>query len=345
MKTSTLKQFLFVLLLFFVINANAQQILHYWNYNNNSSLTSLLTPSSSSIAGAAITHIVGGTSAIDLNGTGQNFNVNNYNAQNGDASGTHLRFNNPIGGVLEFALPTTGYENIIIKFTTRRSTQGAGNQFWQYSTDGINYTFFDTINPIDGNPVLQTLDFTGITLANNNPNFKIKVSFEKGSGGTGGNNRFDNFTSEGTSIGGGDIISPVASFYPINNATNIAISVNPVISFNEDVRLLNNDPITSLNAASITELRLNDVNGSLIPFTATYSTNTITIIPSQSLLNNQQYYVSLKENTVEDLSNNAITTVQSSVFTTIPVQTQFNAGDLVFVSYRMNSTSVMLILI
>ena len=64
------------------------------------------------------------------NGVNQNFNIQNLNARNGDASGTHLRYNLPIGGTLEFDLPTTGFENIIVKFTTRRSGSGAGLQKW-----------------------------------------------------------------------------------------------------------------------------------------------------------------------------------------------------------------------
>ncbi len=59
-------------------------------------------------------------------GTGQNFNIDNFNARNGDVSGTHLRYNYPINGNVKFNLPTTGYNNVVVKFTTRRSGSGAG---------------------------------------------------------------------------------------------------------------------------------------------------------------------------------------------------------------------------
>ncbi|RTZ49660.1 hypothetical protein EJ377_04670 [Chryseobacterium arthrosphaerae] len=56
----------------------------------------------------------GGTSIIDFaNGTGQNFNVDNLNARNSDPSGTHLRFNNPIGGALQFTIPTTDTRTLL----------------------------------------------------------------------------------------------------------------------------------------------------------------------------------------------------------------------------------------
>jgi hypothetical protein len=129
-------------MLLFCSVASGQTLLHYWNFNNNSSVVSITTPTYT-LGNATITAIPGGISAIDYEGgTGQNFNVDNINARNNDVSGTHLRFNDPIGGALEFSLPTTGFENIIVKFATRRSGSGAGTQSWYYSLNGTDYTFF-----------------------------------------------------------------------------------------------------------------------------------------------------------------------------------------------------------
>ncbi len=314
-------------------------LIHYWNFNDNASIATLTTPSQTFVTGAAITAIAGGISEINLGGTGQNFDVQNLNARNGDVAGTHLRFNDPIGGQLQFDLPTTGYENIIVQFATRRSGSGAGTQLWSYTIDGSTYLPFTTILPNNGDPALATLDFTAIADVNNNANFKLRVAFEALPGGTVGNNRFDNFTVDGNAIGGGDAIAPVLTIAPMNNTTNVAVTVNPTISFNENVRLVNNDPITNANAAALVELRLNNDLGALVPFTTTFENNTITIIPSADLANNQTYYVALLPNTVEDFSDNAVAATVSSSFTTIAVQTQFQAGDLVFVAYRMNATA------
>jgi hypothetical protein len=331
-----------LLLLMVVMHTSSwgQSLVHYWNFNNNATIQTITTPSQSVVAGAVILAIAGGTSTIDAaGGTGQNFNVLNLNARNGDVSGTHLRFNNPIGGQLQFDLPTTGFENIIVKFTTRRSGSGAGTQVWSYTTDGTTYLPYTNVLPNDGDPGLVTFDFSSNTAVNNNPNFKLRVAFEALPGGTGGNNRFDNFTTDGNAIGGGDAIAPVAVLLPANNATNVAINVQPTISFNENVRLVNNDLLTNTNAASVVELRLNNAAGTLVPFTTTFANNTITIIPSTALANLQNYYVALLPNTVEDFSNNAVSTAPTSIFTTISVQTQFQAGDMVFVGYRMNATA------
>ncbi len=307
-----------LLLLFTIVQSSyGQTMMHYWNFNNNASVAAITTPSQT-IGGATLNAIPGGISIIDATGgTGQNFNVLNLNAQNGDLSGTHLRFNDPIGGALEFALPTTGYENVVVKFATRRSAQGAGTQSWSYSINGATYTPFTTVLPNNGDPGLATLDFSALSAVDNNPNFKLKVEFSQAPGGTGGNNRFDNFTAEGTTLGGGsDTTAPIASFLPVDGAITINAATNQTITFNESVRLLDNSAITNTNIDAVVELRLNNASGALVPFDATFASNTITINPTSNLTNNQLYYVALLPNTIEDTSDNAITTTQSVSFTT-----------------------------
>lgn len=332
---------LFLLTLVMITSCTwGQTLVHYWNFNNNASVSTITTPTQT-VGGATLNAIAGGISAIDFaGGTGQNFNVLNLNARNSDASGTHLRFNDPIGGALEFDLPTTGYENIIVKFATRRSSSGAGTQSWSYSLDGTNYIAFTTVIPSNGNPALATLDFTAIAAANNNANFKLKVEFSQGTGGTVGNNRFDNFTLEGNAVSGGDTTAPITTIVPANGATNVASTINPTISFNEAIRLADNSALTNTNVDALIELRTNNASGATIPFDATVSGNTITIVPTVALNNSQLYYVALLPNTIEDTSNNAIVTTQSSTFTTgnptATLATNFvtvneNAGTLSFV--------------
>ncbi|HLP65158.1 SdiA-regulated domain-containing protein [Flavobacterium sp.] len=307
-----------LLFLFTIVQSSyGQTLMHYWNFNNNASVATITTPTQT-IGGATLSAIPGGISSIDFaGGTGQNFSVLNLNAQNGDAAGTHLRFNDPIGGALEFTLPTTGHENIVVKFATRRSAQGAGTQSWSYSLNGTTYTPFTTVTPNNGDPALATLDFSAIAAVDNNPNFKLKVEFSQAPGGTAGNNRFDNFTVQGTTIGsGGDTTAPVASFLPLNGATNVIVAINPTIAFDESVRLVDNSAITNTNIDAVVELRLNNALGALVPFDATFASNTITINPTSNLANNQLYYVALLPNTIENGSDNAITTTQSAGFTT-----------------------------
>jgi uncharacterized protein YjiK len=318
MKKLYFKQTIIVALLFLTSYSNAQTLLHYWNFNNNASVTTITTPTTSIVPGASINAIISGSSLIDfVGGTGSNFNLLNLNAQNSDPSGTHLRFNLPIGSALVFALPTIGFQNIVVKFAANRSGSGAGTQVWSYTTDGTTYSPFTNVIPSSADPALVTLDFSAISAANNNSNFKLKVEFLQGAGGLVGNNRFDNFTAEGaTFISGPDTAAPIATFLPVSGATNAASNVRPTISFNENVRLLNNDAITNTNIDAVVELRLNNSTGAAVPFDATFVSNTITINPTSILANNQLYYVALISNTIEDDSDNAISTIQSATFST-----------------------------
>ena len=295
-------------------------LVHYWNFNNNASVTAITTPASTLLNGS-ITAVSTGTGNTDTfidfaNGTNQNFNIDNLNARNGDASGTHLRYNYPINGNVQFLLPTTGYNNVVVKFTTRRSGSGAGNQNWFYSLDGTTFIPYQTVTSQDANPQLITFYFSGVAGVSNNPNFKLKVEFSQGSGGAVGNNRFDNFTLDATSIGGTDTTPPTVAYLPSNNVNNASTTVNPTITFNENVRLIDNSAITSANAQSLVELRLNNATGTVIPFTTTFANNAITVIPTAGLVPNQAYYLALKPNLVEDTSDNAVTTATSSTFTT-----------------------------
>lgn len=323
--------------------AKAQTLVHYWNFNTSTSESTLLTPTTTLVSGATVVHNSGTnsggfTSAIQItSNTGQGFDNTNPNARNGDAAATHLRFNNPIGGNLVFSLPTTGFQNIMVKYATRRSGSGAHNQVIDYSLDGTNFTNLTTLQPVDGDPTLQTLDFTSIAGANNNPNFKVRISFTQGGGGLEGNNRFDNFTLDGTSLA--DNQPPVPVFAPVNNAVDVSTSVQPTIAFDRDIRLVDNSPISNTNVDDVVELRLNNAAGAAVPFDATYSNRVITIMPTNPLQNNRMYYVALKANTVEGSNDVAVADLRTTTFTTIAIQTTFNPGDLLPVAYRMNTSN------
>ncbi len=336
------KQYKFLLLLTALFTSKlgfSQSLLHYWNFNTTSSYSAHITPTSSAISGAALDTLKYGvgTSLIDFaNGTGQGFDVNNYNARNSDVAGNHLRFNNPIYGALIFALPTTGYKDIVVKYASLRSGSGAYFQIIHYTTDGTSYSLMDTIRPTT-TATLYTLDFTNKSNVKDNPNFKVRITFAQGGGGTAGNNRIDNFTLEGVSNTGNDVIAPTVVFNPVKNTDLVAISVKPTLTFSEDIRLINNTSIT--NPDSLIVFKLNDSLGSNVPFTSSISGKVITVTPSSNLSNKQVYYLALKADRVEDLNNNALVGYKFSTFKTIAIQTPLTQGDIVPVAYRMNALS------
>lgn len=180
----------------FAATAPPLDLVHYWNFNTPAAL---LVPTRTS-GGGAITPVLTGASAV-LADSGQSFAAEN--ARDGDPAGTHLRFNNPIGSTLDIAIPSSGYENLIVQYETRRSGQGAGTQSVSYTLDGTTYTPFATFTILDDDPEVKILDFRAIPGANDNPDFALRVAFSQGSGGIAGNNRFDNLTVEGDALPAG----------------------------------------------------------------------------------------------------------------------------------------------
>lgn len=217
-----------------------QTLIHYWNFNNSTSESALLTPTLSLSGTSSITHITGGTSVIQItsNTTGQGFETANVNARNSDEALSHLRFNNPIGGALIFALPTMGFKDIVVKYETRRSGSGAGTQLIEYTVDGTNYIPFTTVTTTDIAPALVSLDFSSLSSVDENSNFKIRITFEAGAGGTVGNNRFDNFTVDGSSTSS-DVTKPTVSNVSISSLTTFEVIFNESVTSNSATNLAN----------------------------------------------------------------------------------------------------------
>ena len=170
------------------------ELMHYWNFNG----ANFLNPTQTLGGGTLTPAVSNGAEVIQHDSQDQGFA--GLNARNGDPVGNHLRVNNPLGATLTFALPTTGHENVVVQYETRRSGQGAGIQNVSYTLNGSTFTTFTTILPPDGDPALQVLDFRAVPGASDNPLFGLRITFSQGSGGTAGNNRFDNFTVEGDEL-------------------------------------------------------------------------------------------------------------------------------------------------
>lgn len=169
------------------------ELIHYWNFNNPATL---LAPTATIGAGAFAASLDDGAAVVAA--TGQDFF--GENARHGDPAVSHLRLNNPLGSTLTATLPTSGFMDIVVSYETRRSGQGAGLQQIEVSTDGVNYEPFVTIPVLNAIPVLRTFDFRLLPGAANNPSFGMRITFAPGSGGFGGNNRFDNLTVGGAPI-------------------------------------------------------------------------------------------------------------------------------------------------
>lgn len=109
---------------------------------------------------------------------------------------------------------------------------------------------------------------------------------------------------------------PVVTFNPLDNSSAIDINATLLLTFNEAVRLINDDALDNDNVDDLVELRLNNASGMPVDFDATVSDDEITITPTTPFLEGQVYYWALKANVIEDLYDNAITNVESAFFTT-----------------------------
>lgn len=208
-------------------------LIHYWNFNAISGTVTSVSPDFTLLptANPAITYE--GTSAGYMDSFSPGYTTN---AQNSDLAGSGLRARNPSDTrYLLLSIPTTGFQKIIVQFATAASSSGAQIQNYSYTIDGTNYstdglnttTFNTTVDPIMS---LVSLDFSSITAVNNNPNFKIKISFSgSNASGTTGNNRFDNVTVLGVSAPPSNLGYAATNNFTLNSPI---VPLNPTVNGN-----------------------------------------------------------------------------------------------------------------
>ena len=229
--------------------ANAQKsLVHYWHFNNLSTGTTAAGPVT------AITPVHANYSKLDSTKalikyipktTVSSKYATYWDSNSGDTTNTKrnapaglcLRVRNPSDSMqLQFVMPTTHYKNMVLKFALEKSSTGSGQakQLLDYSIDGgsnwKNTGLSIKSDSMDNaNWNLVTVGMTDDTLINNNPNFIFRIIFKYQNTGTSGNNRFDNISLEGDSIGKKTTTSFVAAF-STNTLSCTAIYPNPATS-------------------------------------------------------------------------------------------------------------------
>jgi len=120
------------------------------------------------------------------------------NVQQGEGSGQAVRVRNPSSErTLDFFVPTTNASGIRFTYAVQRSNAGMLENIFSYSLDGENFIsdgLSDNIIEVTTAYELHTIDFSEISGANNNPDFRIRISFEGNTVAASGNNRLDNIT-------------------------------------------------------------------------------------------------------------------------------------------------------
>jgi len=184
-----------------------QVTIYNWNFNVNTPASNVQWPSPipSTTGSGSLTH-----NWVDV----LSFTGSTSNAELGDAAGGCLAVRGTVdnGNGIVFSIPTTGYTDINLSYATQRTSTGYSSQEIQYSTDGTNFISFQTFTTeIQTSFSTLSVDFTSISAANNNANFKIKIVFSGAASAT-GNNRLDNVKIKGTA--------------PLNDGDGSAVIVN-----------------------------------------------------------------------------------------------------------------------
>ncbi|MFQ3576838.1 MAG: Ig-like domain-containing protein, partial [Cytophagales bacterium] len=312
---------------------NAQALVHYWNFNSADLATAKIPTVSLTNPAASITVVPGttGTQTKEEISTGQNFGT--LNARQGEEALQHYRFNDPVGGIITFNLPTIGYEKPIFKYVSRRSPQSARAQIVSYSLNGTDFQRLDSL-VITEEPTLYSFDFSSIAGSNDNPNFKFRIEFVQVAGNGAGNNRFDNVTLDATPLGGGDIVPPTVSFSPANNAMNIGLDQSVRMEFNEKIRLVSGK---TFEDAFI--FKKNNSTGSDVNFNASFiNDSTIVVTPTGGLEYGIAYYFEINSNVIEDLSGNQFTTKSFISFRTISESGIIAPGSIVPIAIQTNTS-------
>ena len=109
-----------------------------------------------------------------------------------------------------------------------------------------------------------------------------------------------------------DNAAPIFTFNPADLDTNVIVSSNIIITFNELIRNINNSTLTDSNVDNLITLKDADSSGSNITFNATIDADKkiITINPSNNFNSEQVIYLSLAA--VEDQAGNATATTSIS---------------------------------
>ena len=162
-------------------SAFSQTSLHYWDFNNGLSGIPWATPvAATQTSGVgSLSHPFGcNTDAF----AGSTQDAPGFTTATAGASFSVVSSASN-GQAFTLSVPTTGYSGIKYTYSTRGTGTGFTTHTIDYSTDGISYTNIATITGRTATTFsLQTVDFTAITAADNNPDFKIRVTV---SGATG----------------------------------------------------------------------------------------------------------------------------------------------------------------
>lgn len=211
-----------------------REAIHAWNFED----AATYQQASFTYGGAALAVSPGATTTVERNEASQSFET------------AHLRLNNPIGATMTLALPTTGFQYMKLEYLNRRSGQGAGIHTIEYTTNGSSWQVLDAVTVLDAVPQAREFSFSHLPAVNHNPLFSVRITFTQGTGGTAGNQRFDEIRLSGIRIPGHNFppvttgAAPVRAD-PVEGANALTFSLASWFSDGD------NDPLTYEVSSSV----------------------------------------------------------------------------------------------
>ncbi len=150
-----------------------------WNFNSPAPDANTSTGTTTPAIGTGTASLVGGTTATFASGDASG---GSSDPATGDDSGWNVstfpaQSTSPKTAGVQFSVPTTGFQNIVVSFDQRHSNTAANRAVFQYSTDGTNFTDFAAFTATAGDTWFngRTADLTTIPAVNNNPNFAFRI--------------------------------------------------------------------------------------------------------------------------------------------------------------------------
>jgi len=144
-----------------------------------------------------------------------------------DTVGSCFRARNPSDSMqLLFYIPTINYESIVLAYACESSGSGMQQQVFDFSADS-GATWGTSGLSVTSDSTSQSFSLISVGLssatANNNSKLVFRIKFNGNTTLNHGNNRFDNVTVVGDSIG-----APISRVTPLNaNTTTYTLSPNP----------------------------------------------------------------------------------------------------------------------
>jgi hypothetical protein len=180
-----------------VFEEASKELLHYWHFNNlpDGELGPQSASQSITEEAAVLSYEGNSEGYMDRVNDGTEINVSDETN-----AGRALRVRNPADTrALLLSLPTTDYQEIVLKYAVKRTKNGARVEDILFRTEksGAWLPIRENLQITEEYQLIEA-DFSEYPEVNNNPYFEVKIIFpHESASGNSGNNRFDNISLEG----------------------------------------------------------------------------------------------------------------------------------------------------